>query len=99
MQSELDLSYSKRYSDVKIPDAYESLILDVLKGDKSNFVRDDELDAAWKIFTPVLHDIERTKPEPELYAFGSRGPTAVNKFIEDLGYQRQTEYTWSAPKI
>lgn len=44
--SELDLSYAKRYSDVKIPDAYESLIMDVLKGDKSNFVRNDELEVA-----------------------------------------------------
>ncbi|KAJ1343757.1 glucose-6-phosphate 1-dehydrogenase [Batrachochytrium salamandrivorans] len=47
--------------EIKIPDAYESLILDALKGDKSNFVRDDELDAAWKIFTPVLHAIEEGK--------------------------------------
>ncbi|KAJ3408487.1 Glucose-6-phosphate 1-dehydrogenase [Chytridiales sp. JEL 0842] len=99
MMSELDLSYSKRYNDVKIPDAYESLILDVMKGDKSNFVRDDELDAAWKIFTPLLHEIDHTKPEPELYAFGSRGPASVNKFVEDLGYQRNTEYSWISPKI
>lgn len=34
--------------------AYESLILDAFKGDHSNFVRDDELDIAWKIFTPLL---------------------------------------------
>jgi glucose-6-phosphate 1-dehydrogenase len=44
-QAELDLSYKDRYSDSRIPDAYESLIYEVLKGDKSNFVRDDELDA------------------------------------------------------
>jgi hypothetical protein len=37
--SELDLTYKSRYSDHYIPDAYESLILDVIRGDHSNFVR------------------------------------------------------------
>ena len=95
--SELDLSYGKRYGDVKIPDAYESLILDVLRGDKSNFVRDDELDAAWKIFTPLLHRIEAEKIKPEPYTFGTRGPASLNAFIEKLGYTRQSAYVW--PKI
>lgn len=46
---EMDLTYKRRFSDVKIPEAYEALILDALKGDHSNFVRDDELDVAWKV--------------------------------------------------
>ncbi|KAI8841352.1 glucose-6-phosphate dehydrogenase [Chytridium lagenaria] len=92
--SELDLSYSKRYGDLKIPDAYESLILDCLKGDKSNF-----LDAAWRIFTPLLHRIEREKIRPEPYVFGSRGPEGVNPFIEKHGYQRHAGYVWNPPKI
>lgn len=37
---------------------YRALILDAFKGDHSNFVRDDELDIAWKIFTPLLHHID-----------------------------------------
>ena len=52
-------SAERRFSDLKIPEAYEALILDAFKGDHSNFVRDDELDTAWKIFTPLLHKIER----------------------------------------
>ena len=55
---ELDLTYKKRFTDAKIPQAYEALILDAFKGDHSNFVRDDELDVAWKIFTPILHWID-----------------------------------------
>ncbi|KAI8825792.1 glucose-6-phosphate dehydrogenase [Fimicolochytrium jonesii] len=97
--SELDLSYSRRYQDVKIPDAYESLILDVIKGDKANFVRDDELDAAWKIFTPLLHKIEGEKIKPELYPFGSRGPASLSKFVEKYGFKRDAEYNWSPPKM
>ncbi|KAI8925038.1 glucose-6-phosphate dehydrogenase [Entophlyctis helioformis] len=97
--SELDLSYHKRYSDVKIPDAYESLILDALKGDKSNFVRDDELDAAWKIFTPLLHRIEGEKIKPEPYTFGTRGPASLNDFVEKHGYERNQGYTWTPARI
>ncbi len=55
---ELDMTYKKRFVDMKIPQAYEALILDAFKGDHSNFVRDDELDVAWKIFTPILHWID-----------------------------------------
>lgn len=92
--SELDLSYKSRYSELKIPDAYESLLLDVLKGDKSNFVRNDELQAAWAIFTPLLHDIEEKRIKPELYEFGSRGPASVQPFIERHGYRRSIGYEW-----
>jgi glucose-6-phosphate 1-dehydrogenase len=42
-QSELDLSYGMRYQDVKIPEAYERLILDTIRGDQQHFVRRDEL--------------------------------------------------------
>ncbi|KAF2572022.1 hypothetical protein F2Q70_00000200, partial [Brassica cretica] len=43
VQSELDLSYKQRYQDVSIPEAYERLILDTIKGDQQHFVRRDEL--------------------------------------------------------
>jgi len=49
MPTEMDLTYKRRFSEQRIPEAYEALILDCLKGDKSNFVRDDELDVAWKV--------------------------------------------------
>ena len=49
MPTEMDLTYKMRFTDTKIPEAYEVLILDALKGDHSNFVRDDELDVAWKV--------------------------------------------------
>jgi len=47
--TEMDLTYKRRFTDAKIPEAYEALILDALKGDHSNFVRHDELDVAWKV--------------------------------------------------
>lgn len=47
--TEMDLSYRQRFAEIHIPEAYEALILDCLRGDHSNFVRHDELDAAWKV--------------------------------------------------
>ena len=70
--TELDLTYRRRFSDLKIPEAYESLILDALKGDHSNFVRDDELDASWRIFTPLLHYLDgNTEITPMEYPYGT----------------------------
>ena len=57
---EMDLTYKRRFADAKIPEAYESLILDAFHGDHSNFVRDDELDVAWKVhLNSGLFDLHR----------------------------------------
>ncbi|TRM67539.1 glucose-6-phosphate dehydrogenase [Schizophyllum amplum] len=95
---EMDLTYKRRFAETNIPEAYEALILDCLKGDHSNFVRHDELDIAWKIFTPILHWIDGqagARPKPVPYPYGSRGPKELNPFIEKYGYRRSTDmYTW-----
>ena len=53
-----------------MPDAYERLILDVFYGSQMHFVRSDELAEAWRIFTPLLHHIDREKPKPTKYIYG-----------------------------
>ena len=53
-----------------MPDAYERLILDVFYGSQMHFVRSDELAEAWRIFTPLLHHIDREKPKPINYMYG-----------------------------
>ena len=50
------------------------LLLDVMRGDQSLFLRDDELAASWDVVTPVLHRLEDSKVKPQHYAFGSGGP-------------------------
>nr|XP_018261563.1 glucose-6-phosphate dehydrogenase [Kwoniella dejecticola CBS 10117]OBR83721.1 glucose-6-phosphate dehydrogenase [Kwoniella dejecticola CBS 10117] len=90
--TELDLTYKKRFVDTNIPQAYEALILDAFKGDHSNFVRDDELDVAWKIFTPILHWIDgKDAPKPEPYPYGSRGPKQIDEFTNKYGYKRSPQ--------
>ena len=72
---DLDLRYDAAFDEV-IPDAYESLILDVIEGDKGLFITNEELQTAWDIFTPVLHRIEAQNVSPLSYVFGSAGPAA-----------------------
>lgn len=57
------------FQDLKLPDAYERLILDVFCGSQMHFVRNDELQEAWRIFTPLLHRIEKEKIQPVPYKY------------------------------
>lgn len=95
VHAELDLTYKSRFGGVRIPDAYETLIYDALIGDHSNFVRDDELEASWSIFTPLLHSIDNNECQPEPYEYGSRGPASMNDWIAQYGFTFQNEsYNW-----
>lgn len=89
LPADLDLTYKERFEEARIPEAYEALILDALQGDHSNFVRDDELDVSWKIFTPILHAIDEGKIKPEDYEYGSRGPKGLNDFIGKYGFKKR----------
>ncbi|XP_065876183.1 glucose-6-phosphate 1-dehydrogenase, chloroplastic-like isoform X2 [Euphorbia lathyris] len=72
-RSDLNLLYRATYRK-EIVDAYERLLLDAIEGERRLFIRSDELDAAWSLFTPLLKEIEEKKIIPELYPYGSRGP-------------------------
>ena len=69
--TELDLTYKGIVEDPDLPEAYEALLLDALRGDYSLSVREDELEASWKMFTPLLHHLESSKDiVPEGYPYG-----------------------------
>ena len=97
-QTELDLHYPSRFVNGRMPEAYERLLFDVLKGDQSQFVRSDELDQAWKIFTPVLHQIEESKIQPIPYEYGSRGPQEGDELSHRVGFRHFTGYSWKDPR-
>ncbi|KAL0717882.1 hypothetical protein Bca4012_067204 [Brassica carinata] len=99
VQSELDLSYKQRYQGVSIPEAYERLILDTIKGDQQHFVRRDELKAAWEIFTPLLHRIGNGEVKSIPYKPGSRGPTEADQLLEKAGYLQTHGYIWIPPTL
>ncbi|CAG5129303.1 unnamed protein product, partial [Candidula unifasciata] len=93
-ESELDLTYCSRYKDINMPDAYERLILDVFMGSQIHFVRSDELYEAWRIFTPLLHHIEKEKPKPIEYVYGSRGPKESDELCNRHGFNYTGTYIW-----
>ncbi|KII68737.1 Glucose-6-phosphate 1-dehydrogenase [Thelohanellus kitauei] len=69
--TELDLTYKDRHKDFQIHDAYVKLIMDIINGTQVHFVRSDEVEEAWKIFTPVLKNLEDSKIQPIPYVFGT----------------------------
>ncbi|KAL8444218.1 hypothetical protein Emed_006339 [Eimeria media] len=96
-QTELDLSVMDRMQVDRLPDAYERLLLDIIKGDKQNFVRTDELREAWRIFTPLLKAIEDPSVKPEPYPYGSHGPESAYSFIQRFySYHKEARYQWQA---
>lgn len=97
--TELDLTYSSRYSkDFWIPEAYEALIRDCYLGNHANFVRDDELDVSWQLFTPLLKYIEsEDAPELEIYPYGAKGPKSLRQFMIKNGYVYDHEGTYQWP--
>ena len=68
----LHFRYSEAYS--PLPEAYETLLYDILIGDATLFVRADWVEASWEVYTPLL---ERP-PEPKFYAAGTWGPRGTD---------------------
>jgi glucose-6-phosphate 1-dehydrogenase len=66
------------------PVAYQTLLLDAMRGDPTLFTRGDEIEAEWSIITPI-EDAWAQLPPPEFpnYAAGSEGPKAANELIRE----------------
>jgi len=81
----LDMSYQKSFPDAYVADAYERMFLNAAKGDGSLFVGAAELTEAWRIFTPLLDEIDEKKPEPVVYPFGVRVPEGMDAWAAKYG--------------
>jgi glucose-6-phosphate 1-dehydrogenase len=80
----LDMSFASAFN-VRNPDAYERLLLDVIRGDQTLFMRRDEVEAAWRWIDPIREAWERTGLPPKPYVAGSWGPSAAIALIERDG--------------
>ncbi len=82
---DMQFSYLQAFK-AQPPEAYENLLLDVMRGDPALFMRADQVEAAWAIITPVL-DVWATLPlqDSELYPAGSWGPESANALIANAG--------------
>ncbi|MDO5642690.1 MAG: glucose-6-phosphate dehydrogenase [Paracoccus sp. (in: a-proteobacteria)] len=76
MQVPLDMSFADALGPdgADVPDAYERLIMDVIRGNQTLFMRGDEVEAAWAWADPVITAWEEGKSRPEPYDPGSSGP-------------------------
>lgn len=86
----MDFCYDSAFPH-KMPEAYERLLLDVLRGDSTLFMRSDELEAAWQFVTPVLDHWADAKSVPHGYDAGTWGPKAADEMLWSAGHQ------WRAP--
>ena len=66
------------------PDAYETLLLDVMQGDATLFMRADEVEAQWRVVEPLLTYWEG-EHKPALYKAGSKGPKEADELLERDG--------------
>jgi len=83
-QQALNLSFLDQ-SMPRYPDAYERLLMDVVRGNLSLFMRRDEVEAAWKWADALLEAWAQAGGDPKPYAAGSNGPEASASLLDRDG--------------
>ncbi|MEO8196955.1 MAG: glucose-6-phosphate dehydrogenase [Thermoanaerobaculia bacterium] len=84
---EADFSYAESFGG-KAPNAYATLLLDVMHGDPTRFTRRDEVDAEWRIITPIEEAwAELPPPVFPNYEAGSDGPAEAKELVVRGGHQ------------
>jgi glucose-6-phosphate 1-dehydrogenase len=74
----MDFQYGSSFL-TDVPEAYETLILDAIRGDGTLFTRQDGVERAWQICDPLIE--QWTSGQPQLYAAGSWGPDASDELL------------------
>ena len=80
----LNLAYAD-IVDVRYPDAYERLLMEVVRGNATLFMRKDEVEAAWEWIGPILDSWQKQDDAPKPYNAGGWGPSAAVALIEKDG--------------
>ncbi len=80
----LDMSFADAFG-VRNPDAYERLLMDVVRGNQTLFMRRDEVTAAWNWIDPILNYWKESTELPKPYTSGTWGPSAAIALIERDG--------------
>ena len=84
---QMDFCYQRAFG-VESPAAYEMLLLDVMRGDATLFIRSDEAEAQWHLITPI-EEAWSQQPPPDFpnYAAGSDGPSAADELLARNGHR------------
>ncbi len=78
----VQLNASYRETDEVALDAYETLLLDVIEGDRSLFIRFDEVEWAWRVVDPLLRHWAQEREFIHTYPAGSWGPQEANRLFD-----------------
>jgi len=79
--------YYREAFKIQAPDAYETLLLDVVRGDATLFMRADQVEAAWEVVSPILDTWEAIKPTDfPNYQAGTWGPEAAEGLVSQDGH-------------
>jgi glucose-6-phosphate 1-dehydrogenase len=76
----LSLSFAETFT-TRVPEAYERLLMDVLTGNPTLFMRRDEVEAAWRWIDPILSAWESYGTAPEPYPAGTSGPAGAHELV------------------
>ncbi|SCM04297.1 glucose-6-phosphate dehydrogenase-6-phosphogluconolactonase, putative [Plasmodium chabaudi chabaudi] len=82
VQLNLSLNENNNNNKPYVPEAYETLLLECYKGYKRKFISDEELYESWRIFTPLLNELQEKNIKPLSYPFGSSGPQEAYDLIK-----------------
>ncbi len=86
----LDLSFEETFG-AQYPDAYERLLMEVLRGNPALFMRRDEIEAAWHWIDSIIDGWSSAKQKVESYVAGSWGPTGASSLLDRDGHVWQPE--------
>lgn len=83
---EMDFTYDSSFG-VASPEAYERLLLDVMKGDPTLFTRNDEIEESWDLLAPIFETWSSAEAPPVLqYAAGTWGPPEADDLLRPMGH-------------
>jgi glucose-6-phosphate 1-dehydrogenase len=80
----MDFQYSATFGSAS-PEAYERLLLDVMAGDQTLFMRRDAVEASWHWITPILERWAHLDASLPAYPAGEWGPAEADRLIESTG--------------
>jgi glucose-6-phosphate 1-dehydrogenase len=83
---QMDFRYGSTFGGSS-PEAYERLLLDVMAGDQTLFMRRDQVEAAWRFVMPILDRWAELDGSVPTYPAGSWGPAEADRLIEATGRQ------------
>jgi glucose-6-phosphate 1-dehydrogenase len=78
----LQLNASFRSGNERALDAYEALLLDLIEGDRTLFIRFDEVEWAWRVVDPILKYWAQERDFIHTYPAGSWGPEEANRLFD-----------------